>query len=57
MSQLPNTRDQFVVLEHRTISAKQVGLAPSPPASFAEGLDGQIYLIGYDGLIYAVDLD
>ena len=53
------TRRTFAIRQKkgRTISAKQVGLAPSPPASFAEGLEGQIYLIGYDGLIYVVDVD
>jgi glucose/arabinose dehydrogenase len=53
------TRRTFAIWQKdgRTTKANQIGLAPSPPSSFAEGLDGKVYLIGYDGLIYAVDLD
>jgi glucose/arabinose dehydrogenase len=53
------TRRTFAIWqkEGRTIKAHQIALAPSPAASFAEDSDGQVYLIGYDGVIYAVDLD
>ena len=53
------TRRTFAIWQKdgRTTKAIQIGLAPSPPSSFAEGLDGQIYLIGYDGLIYRIALD
>ena len=53
------TRRTFAIWQKdgRTTKANQIALAPSPPASFAEGLDGKIYLIGYDGLIYVFDLD
>ena len=52
------TRRIFAVWQKdgRTIKALQIGVTPSPVASFAEDLNGQIYLIGYDGLIYLLGL-
>ena len=53
------TRRIFAVWQKngRTTKALQIGITPSPAASFAEDMNGQIYLIGYDGLIYEINLD
>jgi glucose/arabinose dehydrogenase len=34
----------------------QIGVAPSPVASFAEGHDGTLHLVGYDGKLYRLVL-
>ena len=42
--------------EGRLQKVIQIAVAPSPVASFAEALDGSLYLVGYDGKLYCLAL-
>ncbi len=42
--------------EGKVTLQRDIGLAPEPPASFGQGPDGELYIVGYLGTIYHVDL-
>ncbi|MBI2951993.1 PQQ-dependent sugar dehydrogenase [bacterium] len=39
----------------KLVESRQVGQCPSPISSFGEDEAGEVYLVGYDGRIYALD--
>ncbi|MFT4637376.1 MAG: glucose/arabinose dehydrogenase [Verrucomicrobiales bacterium] len=53
-----NTRRVFGIrqVDGAVSAAFEIGTAPEAPSSFGQGLNGELYLVGYGGTIYHCDL-